>query len=65
MQPVPQQHPDIRKTGLTLAELQEVTFEALSSFFAESESNLQKRKFLIGIFKIAQNEERYKMNELR
>lgn len=64
VQPHSQQHPDIRKTMLNVAKLKETTFETLTSFFAESETNSQKRKYLTNIFKIAWQEERYKRGDI-
>ncbi|KAI1877878.1 uncharacterized protein JN550_000060 [Neoarthrinium moseri] len=61
MQPNEYQHRDIRKLQLNIAKLEEVTNEALSSWFADSTNpgNRQKKPYLKEIFKVAHQEERF------
>lgn len=65
-EPYHNQHPSIQKLGLNINKLEEVTMEALSSWFNDKEcpKNALKRPFLKEIFKIAKAEERYKRDEI-
>lgn len=60
------QHQDIQKLNITVSKLEEVTFEALSSFFADAENpnNAKKKPYLKEIFRVAKYEERYKNGEI-
>ncbi|KAI8964118.1 hypothetical protein F5Y11DRAFT_364433 [Daldinia sp. FL1419] len=62
VEPNHNQHPSIQKLYLNVSKLEEVTNEALSSFFTDKDnpSNLAKRPYLKEIFKVAHLEERYK-----
>ncbi|KAM3509080.1 hypothetical protein MY10362_000789 [Beauveria mimosiformis] len=64
LEPNGKQHPDIRKLGLNVTKLEETTAEALSSFFMDNEANARKKPFLTEIFKVARQEERYKLGEI-
>lgn len=64
LEPNGQQHPDIRKLGLNVTKLEETTAEALSSFFMDNDANARKKPFLTEIFKMARQEERYKLGEI-
>lgn len=56
------QHADIKKLQLTVTKLEEVTWEALSGWFADSNNpaNHQKKTYLEEIFKVAKQEERFR-----
>lgn len=60
------QHADIRKLNINVSKLEEATFEALSSFFADTENpnNAKKKPYLKEIFRVAKYEERYKNGEI-
>ncbi|KAI0382941.1 hypothetical protein F5Y04DRAFT_35795 [Hypomontagnella monticulosa] len=60
------QHPTVQKLFLNVAKLEEVTNEALSSFFADKDnpSNMAKRPYLKEIFKVAYFEERYRDGQI-
>ncbi|KAG5958474.1 hypothetical protein E4U57_001287 [Claviceps arundinis] len=65
IEPNEKQEPcDVRKLGLNVKKLEEITYEALSSFFLECETNAKKRPYLAEIFKVARQEERHKNGEL-
>lgn len=66
VEPSHKQHPDVQKSCLNVKKLEEVTAEALSSFFSDPENpgNSKKRPYLTEIFKIAKYEERYKNGEI-
>lgn len=64
VEPNGKQHNDIQKLGLNVKKLEETTYEALSSFFMDNETNAKKRPFLTEIFKMARQEERFKMGEI-
>ena len=66
VEPSSKQHPEVQKSGLSVSKLEEVTTEALSSFFADANNpaNMQKRPFLQEIFKVARKEERYLNGEI-
>ncbi|EGX89113.1 kinesin, putative [Cordyceps militaris CM01] len=64
LEPNGKQHPDIRKLGLNVTKLEETTAEALSSFFMDNDANARKKPFLTEIFKVARQEERYKLGEI-
>lgn len=64
IKPSEEQHCDMRKLGLTVKKLEETTYEALSSFFMECDTNAKKRPYLAEIFKVARQEERYRSGEL-
>ncbi|OTB06831.1 hypothetical protein M426DRAFT_9261 [Hypoxylon sp. CI-4A] len=60
------QHPAMQKLNLNVEKLEEVTNEALSSFFTDKDNpnNLAKRPYLKEIFKVAQREENYKDGQI-
>lgn len=64
--PSHKQHPDVQKSCLNVKKLEEVTAEALSSFFSDPENpgNNKKRPYLTEIFKVARFEERYRNGEI-
>ncbi|KAI1460624.1 hypothetical protein F4805DRAFT_465475 [Annulohypoxylon moriforme] len=66
VEPNHNQHPAVQKLYLNVAKLEEVTTEALSSFFADKENpgNMAKKPYLKEIFRVAQNEERYKDGQI-
>ncbi|KAH8673995.1 hypothetical protein BX600DRAFT_433592 [Xylariales sp. PMI_506] len=66
VEPNDRQHRDIRKLHLNVSKLKEITMEALSSFFADKEnpSNRQKKPYLMEIFKIALQEERFRAGQI-
>ncbi|KAJ4153195.1 hypothetical protein LMH87_009695 [Akanthomyces muscarius] len=64
LEPNGKQHSDIRKLGLNVTKLEETTAEALSSFFMDNDANARKKPFLTEIFKMARQEERYKLGEI-
>ncbi|PKS10339.1 hypothetical protein jhhlp_002090 [Lomentospora prolificans] len=66
VEPSHKQHPDVQKSCLNVKKLEEVTAEALSSFFSDPETpgNCKKRPYLNEIFKVARFEERYKNGEI-
>ncbi|CAJ2506230.1 Uu.00g003600.m01.CDS01 [Anthostomella pinea] len=66
IEPSDQQHPDIRNLRLNVSKLEEITMEALSTFFGDKDhpSNLAKRPFLKEIFKVAKTQERFKNKEI-
>lgn len=64
VEPNGKQHNDIQKLGLNVKKLEETTYEALSSFFMDNETNAKKRPYLNEIFKMARQEERFKNGEI-
>ncbi|KAG6006622.1 hypothetical protein E4U21_006844 [Claviceps maximensis] len=64
VEPNNKQHSDLQKLGLNVKKLEETTFEALSSFFLDNETNAKKRPYLTEIFKMARQEERFKTGEI-
>ncbi|KAI1335137.1 hypothetical protein F5Y15DRAFT_257245 [Xylariaceae sp. FL0016] len=65
VEPNQNQHPSIKHLGLNLEKLEEVTYDALSSFFADREQNKKDKKgFLKEIFRVARQEERFKNDEI-
>ncbi|KAI1376790.1 hypothetical protein F4677DRAFT_445112 [Hypoxylon crocopeplum] len=66
VEPNRKQHPSIQKLYLDVTKLEEVTTEALSSFFTDKDNpnNLAKRPYLKEIFKVARIEERYKDEQI-
>lgn len=66
VEPNAKQHPDIQKLYLNVAKLEEVTMDALSTFFSDKENgnNAKKKPYLKEIFKVARQEERYKNGEI-
>jgi hypothetical protein len=62
VEPNERQHSDIKKLQLNVAKLEEVTYEALSAWFADANnpSNFQKKAYLEEIFKVAKQEERFR-----
>ncbi|KAH9884580.1 hypothetical protein F4778DRAFT_787687 [Xylariomycetidae sp. FL2044] len=62
VQPNFKQHTAIRHLGITIEKLEYITWDALSSWFADKNSpnNLKKKPFLKEIFKVARIEEQYK-----
>ena len=66
VEPTHKQHHDVQKSCLDVKKLEEVTTEALSSFFSDTENllNKKKRPFLNEIFKVARYEERFRNGEI-
>ncbi|KAL1862977.1 hypothetical protein VTK73DRAFT_6564 [Phialemonium thermophilum] len=66
VEPNEKQHPDIQKLNLNVARLEEVTMDALSTFFSDKDNtnNARKKPYLKEIFKVARFEERYKNGEI-
>ncbi|KAK3357107.1 hypothetical protein B0T25DRAFT_147256 [Lasiosphaeria hispida] len=66
VEPNASQHPDIQKLNINVAALEEVTTDALSSFFNDKDNtnNAKKKPFLREIFKVARHEEQYKRGEI-
>ena len=66
VEPNAKQHADIQKLNLNIAKLEDVTMDALSSFFLDKENtnNSKKKPYLREIFKVAKFEERYKNGEI-
>lgn len=64
VEPNDHQHPDIRKLGLNVKKLEECTNEALSGFYAESETHSGKKQYLNELFRVARQQERYKHGEI-
>ncbi|KAK6069654.1 hypothetical protein SCUP234_10567 [Seiridium cupressi] len=62
IQPNEHQHSDITKLQLTVAKLEEVTWEALNAWFADNTNpaNIKKKAYLEEIFKVAKQEERFR-----
>ncbi|KAI1393760.1 uncharacterized protein F4822DRAFT_424223 [Hypoxylon trugodes] len=60
------QHPSVQKLYLNVSKLEEVTNEALSSFFTDKDNpnNGAKKPYLKEIFKVARFEERYKDGQI-
>jgi hypothetical protein len=56
----------VRNMGLTVKILERQTYEGLSIWFNDEQypENIQKKSFLVDIFKIARMEERYKAGEI-
>ncbi|KAI2464180.1 hypothetical protein F4781DRAFT_425754 [Annulohypoxylon bovei var. microspora] len=66
VEPPSNQHPSVQRLYLNVAKLEDITTEALSSFFADKDNpgNVAKRPYLKEIFRVAQNEERYKDGQI-
>lgn len=66
MKPAHEQHPTVQKLGLNVRKLEEVTMEAMSNWFSDTEhpENGSKKPFLKEIFRIARAEERYLNGEI-
>ncbi|KAI5928756.1 hypothetical protein F4810DRAFT_22710 [Camillea tinctor] len=66
VEPNHKQHPSIQKLNLNVAQLEEITNEALSSFFTDKDNpnNMMKKPYLKEIFKVARVEERYKDGQI-
>lgn len=66
VEPNENQHPDIQKLYLNVKILEDVTNDALSTFFSDKENsnNAKKKPFLKEIFRVAKQEERYKNGEI-
>ncbi|KAG6021053.1 hypothetical protein E4U41_002632 [Claviceps citrina] len=64
VEPNIKQHNDLQKLGLNVKKLEETTYEALSSFFLDNETNAKKRPYLSEIFKMARQEERFRNGEI-
>jgi hypothetical protein len=56
----------VQNMGLTAKILESAAFDALSGWFTDDQypENIQKKSFLVDIFKIARVEERYKASEI-
>ncbi|RKF57683.1 putative ydr124wp-like protein [Golovinomyces cichoracearum] len=66
IEPSERQNPTVQKLGLNVKKLEETTMEVMSNWFNDKEhpENLQKRKYLKEIFRIAKIQERYKRGEI-
>jgi hypothetical protein len=64
VEPHAKQHSEIQRMNLNVKKLEEITFDALSAFFTENETNAKKKPYLNEIFKVARQEERYKNGEI-
>jgi hypothetical protein len=64
VEPRQNQHPSVQKVDLNVKKLETVTMENLSGWFAEKPENMDKKKYLKEIFKVAKAEERYKNGEI-
>ncbi|KAG5922871.1 hypothetical protein E4U42_005184 [Claviceps africana] len=64
VKPHSEQHPGLQKNFLNVKKLEETTYEALSSFFLDNETNAKKRPYLTEIFKMARQEERFQAGEI-
>ncbi|GAO14161.1 hypothetical protein UVI_02037560 [Ustilaginoidea virens] len=64
VEPNVRQHGDIQKLGLNVKKLEETSYEALSSFFMDNDTNARKRPYLNEIFKMARQEERFRNGEI-
>lgn len=66
IQPEDSRHQAIQKVNLDVKKLDEITMEALSTFFTDKENpnNENKRPYLRDIFKVAKQEERFKRGEI-
>jgi hypothetical protein len=66
VKPNREQHPAIQKLKLTVVKLEELTNEAMSSWFNDKENraNAKKKPFLKEIFAVAKLEARYLDGEL-
>ncbi|KAI8628634.1 hypothetical protein F5Y19DRAFT_476181 [Xylariaceae sp. FL1651] len=62
VEPPHKQHQAVRKAGLNVKKLEDVTYEALSPWFSDNESpsNLKKKPMLKEVFKVARQEEQFK-----
>ena len=56
----------VRNMGLTVKILETATLEALTGWFNDVErpENIQKKSFLVDIFRVAKAEERYRNGEI-
>jgi len=66
VEPHDKQHDTVKKLGLNVKKLEEVTMEVMTPWFNDKDhqENLKKRPFLKEIFKVAKLEERYKNGEI-
>ncbi|KAK3379818.1 hypothetical protein B0T24DRAFT_170561 [Lasiosphaeria ovina] len=66
VEPNAKQHKDIQKLDINVAKLEDVTMDALSTWFADKEKpgNAKKKPYLKEIFKVAKVEEQYKNGEI-
>jgi hypothetical protein len=66
IEPYERQCPAVQKLRLNVRKLEEVTMEAMTSWFNDPDhmENLSKKPFLKEIFKVAKAEERYKNGEI-
>ncbi|KAI1501260.1 hypothetical protein F5X99DRAFT_207262 [Biscogniauxia marginata] len=66
VEPTHKQHQSIQKLNLNVSQLEEITNEALSSFFTDKDnpSNMMKKPYLKEIFRVARVEERYKDGQI-
>jgi hypothetical protein len=60
------QNRTVQNMGLTVKILESATYDGLSIWFNDEEhpENIQKKSFLVDIFKIARMEERYRAGEI-
>ncbi|KAG9239760.1 hypothetical protein BJ875DRAFT_479181 [Amylocarpus encephaloides] len=66
VKPQEDQHSTVRKLGLTVQKLEEVTMEAMSNWFSDKEhtENALKKPYLREVFKVAKAEARFKNGEI-
>jgi hypothetical protein len=66
VQPHAKQHSSVQKVSLTVRKLEEVTNEAMSIWFGDTEhpENKNKKVYLKEIFRVAKLEERYLNGEV-
>ncbi|CCU76031.1 hypothetical protein BGHDH14_bgh05952 [Blumeria hordei DH14] len=66
IEPSERQNPTVRKLGLNVRKLEETTMEVMSNWFNDKDhpENLQKRKYLREIFRVAKIQERHKRGEV-
>ncbi|KAI1006707.1 hypothetical protein K3495_g1511 [Podosphaera aphanis] len=66
IEPNEKQEPTVQKLDLNIKKLEETTMEVMSNWFNDKEhpENLQKKKYLKEIFRVARMQERYKRGEV-
>lgn len=64
VEPNETQLPDIQRLDVTVAKLEQVTWDALSVFFQESKNNEAKRPYLKELFKVSKMEESFRRGEI-
>ncbi|KAK3312500.1 hypothetical protein B0H66DRAFT_399897 [Apodospora peruviana] len=64
VEPQKTQHPAIQGLNLNVAKFEDITKEALATWYSESAKNEKKRPYLKEVFKVARMEEQYKRGEI-